>query len=242
MSDKSYSDWLPRKHEKLYSMLVAIIAYLTAGVLERLGIVSSESNPPSVGEHRNASSWFQTVFMPAYLSYAALYGNFMDLTKRTPVLAQDFYAAEALIISLLRQLYMGFIRNNVNATDSDRVAMGFPILKKTRTDAPKPKEVPEADVTHPSVGILEINVHTPDGSSRPNATTHGFEVRGAIANSPILDGEWQKFDRSYFSTTSPLIISDLSSFIGKIFYFAVRWENTTGEKGPWSQVYSVMIS
>lgn len=28
---------------------------------------------------------------------------------------------------------------------------------------------------------------------------------------------------------------------GKTVYFALRWENTRGEKGPWSQIVSSII-
>jgi hypothetical protein len=28
---------------------------------------------------------------------------------------------------------------------------------------------------------------------------------------------------------------------GKKLYFALRWENTRGEKGPWSEIHSTII-
>jgi hypothetical protein len=47
--------------------------------------------------------------------------------------------------------------------------------------------------------------------------------------------------RSYFDTNSPLTIEFEEEDRGKTFWYAVRWENTTGEKGPWSEIQSVII-
>ncbi|MDR2534362.1 MAG: hypothetical protein LBC81_06290 [Tannerellaceae bacterium] len=242
MSGKHYKDWLPAGHKELYLMAVTMIANLSAELLARLGLSSSETDPPSVGELRIAAGWYMQVFMPSYQAYVALYALFIDPAKRTPYIAQQFYTAEAAFVANLRQFYMGYVRNNLDATDADRVALGFPILKKTHTKAPAPHDVPEVDIAHPAIGIIAIYVHALMKRGKPDSTIHGFEVRSAISDSPIANGEWHKLTRSDFSTVSPLIISDYSSFIGKTLYFAVRWENTTGGKGPWTQVFSVVIS
>ncbi|MDR2533852.1 MAG: hypothetical protein LBC81_03625 [Tannerellaceae bacterium] len=223
-------------------MAKAIVEYMTAEARERLGLGSSETDPPSVGELRSTVGWYMQIFLPSYLAYSALYALFIDPTKRTPVLAQQFYTAEAGFVIQLRQFYMGYIRNNVNATDADRVAMGFPILKKTHTKAPAPQDVPEVDIMHPAIGLIALYVHALLKRGKPDASIHGFEVRCALSDTPIVNGEWYKLTESYFSTISPLIIADFSSFIGQTLYFAARWENTTGEKGPWTQVFSVVIS
>jgi peptide methionine sulfoxide reductase MsrA len=47
--------------------------------------------------------------------------------------------------------------------------------------------------------------------------------------------------RSYFDTHTPLVIEFDEEDRGKTFWYAVRWENTRGEKGPWSEIMSAII-
>ncbi|MDR1156180.1 MAG: hypothetical protein LBL04_15855 [Bacteroidales bacterium] len=45
---------------------------------------------------------------------------------------------------------------------------------------------------------------------------------------------------SVFATRSPHTFQfDLSA--GKCFYCCLRWENTRGEKGPWSEIMSAIV-
>jgi hypothetical protein len=44
-----------------------------------------------------------------------------------------------------------------------------------------------------------------------------------------------------FDTNSPLDIEFTEEDRGKVVWFAVRWENTRGEKGPWSEIYFAII-
>jgi hypothetical protein len=44
-----------------------------------------------------------------------------------------------------------------------------------------------------------------------------------------------------FDTDSPLEIEFDEADRGKIVWFAVRWENTRGQKGPWSEIFFAII-
>ena len=46
---------------------------------------------------------------------------------------------------------------------------------------------------------------------------------------------------SYFDTHTPLVIEFEEEERGKTFWYAVRWENNTGKKGPWSDIQSALI-
>jgi hypothetical protein len=46
---------------------------------------------------------------------------------------------------------------------------------------------------------------------------------------------------SVFVTRSPLYLEFSEKERGKTVWFAVRWENTHGEKGPWSDIYYAII-
>jgi hypothetical protein len=46
---------------------------------------------------------------------------------------------------------------------------------------------------------------------------------------------------SVFSTRSPYVFTFDENMRGKTVYFCLRWENTRGQKGPWSAIYSAII-
>jgi hypothetical protein len=46
---------------------------------------------------------------------------------------------------------------------------------------------------------------------------------------------------SHYSTTNAITVAYDLSDRGKIVYAIARWENTRGEKGPWSPVISAVI-
>jgi hypothetical protein len=46
---------------------------------------------------------------------------------------------------------------------------------------------------------------------------------------------------SAFDTRSPFTLSFDENQRGKTVYFCLRWENTRGEKGPWSEIVSGII-
>ncbi|MDR2533612.1 MAG: hypothetical protein LBC81_02385 [Tannerellaceae bacterium] len=242
MSGNNHKDWIPYKHSDIYILALAVIGYLTSEVLERLGIVAPDNNSPAADGKHAAYSWFVNVFKHKYETYSALYNLYIDPSTQTRVVAQQFYTAEAQFVEALRQFYMGFVRNNLNATDADRVAMGFPILKKTRAKALPPREIPEVEIKHPSTGVVELIIRRIGGQGRPNRSIRGCEICSIVSDSPVRDGEWYRLTRSDFSVMSTFRFTSYSNCIGQTLYFAVRWENTLGEKGPWTRIYRVVIS
>jgi hypothetical protein len=54
--------------------------------------------------------------------------------------------------------------------------------------------------------------------------------------------DWEELIHSTFSTRSPFRLSFKGTDRGKVLYFALRWDNTRGEKGPWSEILNVIIA
>ncbi|MDR0728658.1 MAG: hypothetical protein LBF19_00825, partial [Prevotellaceae bacterium] len=76
------------------------------------------------------------------------------------------------------------------------------------------------------------------GRAKP-AGVHGAEIAWAILDTPPDD--WGALTHSSFDTHTPFRLSFPGDDRGKTLYFALRWENTTGEKGLWSDIQSVII-
>jgi hypothetical protein len=67
----------------------------------------------------------------------------------------------------------------------------------------------------------------------------GMELVGGIFD--VTPTEIEQLTRSWFSTSSPLVIGFKESEQGKVFHFCVRWETKAGKKGPWSPIMKVVI-
>jgi hypothetical protein len=67
----------------------------------------------------------------------------------------------------------------------------------------------------------------------------GVEIRWAILSEPPTSHD--DLARSEFDTRSPYIFQFDLADAGKRLYLCARWENTTGQKGPWGKIESVII-
>jgi peptide methionine sulfoxide reductase MsrA len=61
----------------------------------------------------------------------------------------------------------------------------------------------------------------------------------AISDVPVIDTN--ELIRTVFDTHTPITLEFEGHDRGKTVYFALRWENTRGEKGPWSAIQSAII-
>jgi hypothetical protein len=68
---------------------------------------------------------------------------------------------------------------------------------------------------------------------------HGLECLWAIADTP--PAKIGDLLHSAFATRSPLDMTFDEDQRGKRFWFAVRWENGTVQKGNWSEIFNAVI-
>jgi hypothetical protein len=113
---------------------------------------------------------------------------------------------------------------------------------------PEPTPVPEP-VTWPVVILLDsgtimrLGLHYKDSDSlksqaKPSGV-HGAEIRWAILEAPPTTTD--DLIHSEFSTRTPHTFIFEENQRGRTVWFRLRWENTRGEKGPWSELYSAII-
>jgi hypothetical protein len=65
------------------------------------------------------------------------------------------------------------------------------------------------------------------------------EIAWALSDTPVT--RWNELTHSNVDTNSPFTLVFENDQCGKTIYFAIRWENTRGEKGPWSEITSAII-
>lgn len=156
--------------------------------------------------------------------------------------ATDTKDGERELSEAMVRLLTNQIQIRPETTDAEREALGIPVRKTTRTPVPVPSTTPSIQRIDASTrGILRlfiVDATTPESRAKPFGV-HGCEIREQIGGTmptnpnsmPLLAVETRMPYRADFDPDD----------IGKTVYFALRWQNTRGQQGPWSQVYSAMV-
>ncbi|WP_043588009.1 hypothetical protein [Geminisphaera colitermitum] len=193
-------------------------------IATRLGIPEARSNTLESLQGQWTDAWL-TASAPATRTSVAVEAKSW---------ARSNYEAE--IRAVVRQ----YITYNDQASDADRISLGLPIHKESRTPAPVPTTYPDYTIDTSVIRQLTIYFHDQNKTNKAKpAGTHGAEILWAIRDTPPTSIE--DLTRSGFDTHSPFTLTFDENQRGKIVYFCLRWENTRGLKGPWSEIGSAII-
>src|SRR5436190_3945083 len=134
------------------------------------------------------------------------------------------------------------IQANPTVTDEVRTLMGLPIHDDSRTRPPVPTTKPVGQVD--TSQRLQHTIHWRD-ESMPNSKAKPIGVRGAeiwvfIGPTPPSDPAQAKFVA--LDTASPYLLVHEAADAGKLAHYLLRWMNTRGEAGPWSETISATIT
>jgi len=130
-------------------------------------------------------------------------------------------------------------------TDAQREALGITVIDGSRSAAAAPTSRPIVSVWV-SQGLRQeirfADENTPTRRKKP-AGVRGAEVwvKIAVAGSvpPVDVSEMTFLD---LSTASPYVAEFTGENAGKTAWYRLRWVNTRGEKGPWSDLASGTIA
>ncbi|MDR0559299.1 MAG: hypothetical protein LBG92_03965 [Prevotellaceae bacterium] len=140
---------------------------------------------------------------------------------------------------LFRELVGGVLRNP-NVTDDDLAAMELNRPDSIHTPAPVPSTWPVVltDLNTPNSVIL----HFTDSASGKRAKPHkvsGAVVRYAILAAPPTDMD--ELNNSVLDTQTPCLLTFPEAQRGNRLYYCLAWQNTRGEKGPWSRIEMAIV-
>jgi hypothetical protein len=141
----------------------------------------------------------------------------------------------------VRELINCYIAYNKAVTDDDRLALSVTVRKKVRGRATVLDIAPDVEIDTSILRMILVYFFLKGGkrgSAKP-AYQHGAELIFAVSDQPINDLE--ELGKSRFRTRSPFRLKFTDKQRGKVLSFAIRWENTRGEKGAWSAIYHVVI-
>jgi hypothetical protein len=183
--------------------------------------------------------WFEEKVEPAKADWASAWANYQDPTQRTPFITflknekRKTYEKELQI--LIRMLECSPL-----VSDDDRRSMGIVIRDTTPTPVKPPKTYPEFTVDSSMIRCLRISFWDLGSKSKAKPHgVHGAEICWAILDKPPVLVE--ELVHSNFDTRSPFELTFEENERGKSVYFCLRWENTRGEKGKWSEIVMAIV-
>jgi hypothetical protein len=225
-----HQDWLPRNHEALFDQANQTFNYLLLPAnRDRMGFASTTPQ----GQWLNAQ-------LPNRVAYTAAYNNWFDPSERTPNKTIKLTEAEEAFKPMYRELYTGFLKNNPLVTDEDLNSMGLPQRSTGgRHPAPIATTVPWTKAITALLRHVSFDYGGSETSKAKPAGQHGMELIWEIA--PEKPHSIHGLTHSAFDTHTPITLEFEEEERGKTLWYAVRWENTRGEKGPWSEIMSVVI-
>jgi hypothetical protein len=164
-----------------------------------------------------------------------------DPDTATKIAVKDKQKARKTYEKALRDFIKFYVAYNPETTDHDREEMGIPVHKTTRTPAEVAKTYPEFEIDSHTLRLLIIHFYD-QGEKKTKAKPagqHGAEIRWAMLDTP--PASLKDLANSSFDTHTPFTLDFDESERGKMVYFVLRWENTRGEKGPWSPIHNAII-
>jgi hypothetical protein len=227
---ESTHDWLPKNHEALFDQSERTTRYLALN-RDRLGL----------GIGTPQGTWLDTEFDGKYLPFLTAYNKWKDPATRTSLFTVTLEEAEEEFKKVYRTLYTGLLKNSPLVSNEDLAAMSLP----TRDGGggghnPPPTTHVGSSVRLTGPGELEIDYFDQETHKKGKPKgVHGVEIGWVISEVPPED--WGDLTRSSFDTRSPFRMTFERHQRGQTLYFALRWENTVGEKGPWSDIQNAII-
>jgi hypothetical protein len=164
-----------------------------------------------------------------------------ESATRTSVNIKEKNTAKKVLKTHIRLSTGDYLMRNHLLTDADRDMLGLPIRKTTRTPAPVAETYPDFNIDSSMLRRLSIHFYEKDGDHKKAkpAGQHGAEIAWAISDT--LPASLNDLTHSSFDTRTPLTLEFDEPDRGKTVYFALRWENTRGLKGPWSPIQKAII-
>ncbi|MDR2447343.1 MAG: hypothetical protein LBD58_08685 [Treponema sp.] len=149
-------------------------------------------------------------------------------------------AAKEALMHKERMVTKLYIAWNLAVSDAQREVIGATVHDGVRTSIPAPKTRPE--FSFKVADIMRIQIDFRDQGSASRAIPYG--CNGAVfcytaADAPVSD--YKLLVNSALLTHSPWTLNLPPEAEGKTLSGAMMWQNEKGEKGPWSEILSVII-
>jgi hypothetical protein len=186
------------------------------------------------------SIWLDNDLMPKKTDWDMAWAAYENPTTRNPTLTFTKTEKRKVYEKSLRILVKN-LQSNVHVTPDDLRGMGIVVPSSSRTPAPVATTYPDYDIDSGTIRRLILNFYD-QGQKKSKAKPpgqHCAEILWALRNTPPTS--LKELSNSAVDTHTPFTLEFDENERGETVYFALRWENTRGEKGPWSEIMSAII-
>jgi hypothetical protein len=223
IGDKIMSDYIPSSDAEFRTWLQNFLAYANAN-LAALGLVAADLAPLQTGF---------TTWETAYADHTSAQAAGLAARQAKDDIRRD-------VTTLARGLGQR-LQSAPTVLDSQRQSLGLNVRSTTRTTSGEPTSRPVATVDTSQRlqhTISFVDELSPTSKAKPTGVS-GCEVWVKIGTAPADPSEL-----SYLATDTrtPYTAVFDGSDGGKMANYMLRWVNTRGERGPWSQTVSATIT
>jgi hypothetical protein len=204
---------------------------------------AQETISNAADENREAwnldGQWLNDELLPKKTKWVAAWADYLVPSTRTSLITFTKNNARKEYEKPLRLLVKN-LESNPRVSDEDRRGMGLIIPSSTKKVIPAATTYPLSTADSSTIRLLKIFFRDSESSSKAKPYgVHGAEIRWNILETPPVTVK--DLTISNFDTRSPFTLEFEDDQRGKTVWFCLRWENTKGEKGPWSEISSAII-
>jgi hypothetical protein len=185
------------------------------------------------------AEWFNDHVLTAQTDWTSAWLDYRNPQTRTRIITFVKQEKRAALEKVLRQLVQ-MLRCNPFVSPDDLKSMGIAIRPTHRTPIAVPSTTPECE-TDTSL-LRHLIIHFRDSGSRSAAKPHGVHAVemawGLLESSPLSMNDFPRLNQD---THTPIKLAFEEYERGKTVFFALRWVNTKGETGPWSDIHSAVV-
>jgi hypothetical protein len=184
-------------------------------------------------------NYLSSVIVPAKNLWDTKYAAWRQLENRTPIVTTQKNDAKEAYMTLFRTL-VGMLLKSPFVTNQDLDLMELHRPNGSHAPVPKPLSFPVSKVD--SRVPRRITLNFSDSITGKRAKPHG--VSGAVARYDVLNAppvDVNDLKQSLLDTASPCHLDFSEAQRGSRVYYCLAWQNTRGEKGPWSQIEMAII-
>jgi hypothetical protein len=149
-------------------------------------------------------------------------------------------AAKKSLMSAARNFTKLYLSWNPAVSDAQRELLNITVHDGTRTTIPVPQTRPE--FSFKVIDLMRIQIDFHDQGSSSKAIPYGDSgalLFYTITDEPTLD--YTQLGKTALLTHSHFVLELPTDSQGKTLSAAMVWQNKKGEKGPWSEIQSIVI-
>jgi hypothetical protein len=183
--------------------------------------------------------YLNSTVIPAKNLWETKYAAWQQLASRTPIVTAQKNDAKAAYLAVFRPLVAQLLSNPF-VTQQDLDSMELQRSGGSHTPVPVPVSFPEAKAD--SSVPRRVTLNFVDSVTGKRAKPHGVAgavVRYGVLPTPPIDVN--ELTNTVLDTVSPCHLDFTEAQRGSRVYYCLAWQNTRGEKGPWSQIEMAII-